>query len=151
MPTSSWSDVSAPDTPSSSSSGSVQVLTPCMDRSVITLSDHNYENPAKYHATSSTNEPTVSYVFSGLDHHDLDPPNTPEHSWGNEVSPRTQRCQHVYPSPDSQFLVTITLLLSLGKESASQQPTVLEQSPAQADGQFLKQQTITSNCQMAAG
>jgi hypothetical protein len=150
MPTSSWSDVSAPDTPSSPSSGSVQVLTLSMDRSVIALSDHNYANPAEYHAASSTNEPTVSYVFSGLDHHDLDPPNTPEHSCGDEVSSRTQQRQHVCPSPDSKFPVTIARLLSLGKESASQQPTVLGQSPAQADEQLVKHQTITTNRQMAA-
>jgi hypothetical protein len=56
MLTSSWSDVSAPDTPSSSSSGFVQVLTPSMDRSVIALSDHNYDNPAEYHADISSND-----------------------------------------------------------------------------------------------
>ncbi|KAH8766461.1 hypothetical protein F5882DRAFT_473819, partial [Hyaloscypha sp. PMI_1271] len=151
MPTSSWPDVSAPDTPSSSSSCPVKVLTPSVDRPVVALSYHNYDNPAEYHVVSSTKEPTVSYVFSGLDHHDLDPPNTPEHSCGNEVSSRTQQRQHVYPSPDSKFLVAITRLLSLGKESAFRQPTVLEQSPAQADGQLLKLQTITTNCQMAAG
>jgi hypothetical protein len=150
MPTSSWSDVSAPDTPSSFSSGPVKVLTPSMERSIIALSYHNYDNPAEYHAASSAKDPTVSYVFSGLDHHDLDPPNTPENFCGNEVSSRTQR-QHVYPSPDSNFLVIITRRLSLGKESASRQLAVLEQSPAQADGQLLKQQTITTNCQMAAG
>jgi hypothetical protein len=55
----------------------------------------------------------------------------------------------VNPSLESQFPVTLTRLLSVGKESASQQPTVPEQSPAPANGQLVKQQTITTNCQMA--
>jgi hypothetical protein len=122
-----------------------------VDRSIIALSYHNYDDSAEYHAASSTKQSTVSYMFSGLDHYDLDPPNTPEQPCGNEVSSRTQQRQHLYPSPDSQFTVTITRLLSLGKESASRQLAVLEQSPAQANGQLLKQQTITTKCQMAAG
>ena|SRR5450756_432014 len=127
---------------------SVQDLTPSIDRSVIALSDHSYGNPPDHHYTGSSYEATLSHASSGLEQHDLDPPNTPEYSSGIEESSRTQHAQYLNGSTEVQIVAGLTQLLSLGNGAASHQPTVQEQSLTPAVRHSAEQQTVTTNSQM---